>query len=387
MFEPEFTDVAEIGRGPYSTNYRAHSAGRFGDVVLKHFTGRLAEPAAVTGFAQEYATLAALSFSPHLVPVYGTGRTPDERPYVIMPYYRLGSLLDVVRSGHRPSLAETLYVAGAVGSALSLAHGRGLLHGRIKPQNLLLGEHGHVAVSDFGRHRPITAAGATNLMSTHAFSAPEVVRTRPAEARWEILDARSDVYSLAATLYWLLTGRPPHPMIAGESGFRQVQRIVDDPAEPLPAGLPAPVIAVIHAALARTPSDRPPSMLAFRRALAEAAGHAGIQPVAALRIQTPPAASGPTPSDPTATSSRWLRRRPTSVAVIGVSTLAAMAIALGLASARPRPTAPDPPPVRPASGPAQAGPTVTAWARTPPAAPDNPGNLPDRPSGSPGTGR
>jgi len=303
-----YEDLVEIGRGAFSTVYRAGSDRFSRDVAVKVFAGTIADPKLAEAFARECRLIGGLSGHPHVVTVHDSGLTDDQRPYIVMQHYACGSLADVVARDGVLTAAEVVAVAQAAGAALTVAHAAGVVHRDVKPHNLMLDQYGTVALGDFGIARP-DDAHTTTLALTPAFAAPEVL------TRGET-GPRSDLYSLAATLFWLLTGAAPHRMRPGEPELAYLNRRVSVPADRLPATVPAGVAAVVEAALDVDPIRRPGSVAAFVESLRGAALTAGIAVPFALTghdhaadtVRTPgpapaqttlPAPDDPTPGDPT----------------------------------------------------------------------------------------
>lgn len=236
---PGVADLHQIGRGGYSTVYRATAGGR--EVALK------------LGSRPVTGTPVALAVPPHpyIVTVYDQGLTADQRPYVVMELCAGGSYADrLAEDGVRPP-AEVVAVGQKVADALAAAHRAGVLHQDVKPGNILVTADGEPRLADFG-----TVAGAT---LTPAYAAPEVFRSEPPTAA-------GDVHSLGATLYALLAGRPPR---WPEVGTRSVAAVLrpDGPVADVP-GAPPELVDVLRRAMAPDPEDRYGSAAEFRDALA-----------------------------------------------------------------------------------------------------------------------
>ncbi|MBI2900511.1 MAG: protein kinase, partial [Planctomycetes bacterium] len=214
----KFVLLREIGRGGFGAVYRAwqRDLGRF--VALKFLES--SDPEGVRRFAREAQTAAKLNH-PNIVPIYEVGEQAG-RHFISMEFID-GRTLDKARLPARRA-AEALRDAAL---AVHFAHGRDIVHRDLKPENLMLDAAGHVWVMDFGLAREVqggttmTASGV--IVGTPAFMAPE-------QASGKRCDARSDVYSLGATLYALLCGRPP---FAGATALDIVLQVRErDPARP-----------------------------------------------------------------------------------------------------------------------------------------------------------
>jgi serine/threonine protein kinase len=162
----------EIGRGGMGVVYRARDCELNRAVALKVFD------AALAGEAQLIAQIE----HPGIVPVYEAGALPDGRAFYAMKLVT-GARLDAYAAGPA-SLAERLRIVRRVGEALAFAHGRGVIHRDLKPQNVMVGEFGEVYVMDWG---------VDAVTGTPGFRAPE-----------SCLDSRSDIYGLGAMLLFVL---------------------------------------------------------------------------------------------------------------------------------------------------------------------------------------
>jgi serine/threonine protein kinase len=149
--------------------------------------------------------------------------------------------------------------------ALAAAHASGVLHRDIKPANILVNRFGMVGLSDFGLASIVSAHGeqtASREALTPAYSSPETFRG-------EEPTVLADVYSLAATLYTLLSGRPPRFAADGRPpSFATIMTLHDQPVEDVP-GTPPELMALLRAGLSSDPAARPQSAEALRDALAD----------------------------------------------------------------------------------------------------------------------
>jgi len=155
-------------------------------------------------FARESRLAARLSH-PNVVAVFDAGEDGG-RPYIVMEYVEGETLADVLRRRGALPTEEAAEIAGQVAAGLAHAHAQGLVHRDVKPQNLLVSGDGRVKIADFGVARgddlsQLTQAGT--VLGTAAYLSPE-------QAAGSSVGPASDVYSLGAVLYELLTGRTPY---------------------------------------------------------------------------------------------------------------------------------------------------------------------------------
>jgi hypothetical protein len=212
------------------------------------------------------ATVSAGLQHPNIVQVYEVLEALG-RPILVMEYVEgtdLKSALDQGRLGK----AEVVRIMSAVCDALAFAHSRGVIHRDVKPANILLGRDGVPKVADFGlatqKGRRLSAAmdaqESGNLLGSPAFMSPE-------QARGDLrrLDNRTDIYSLGATLYFALTGRPP---VAGSTAMLATAKRGDvTPPSRLRAGISRDLEAVCLKALATRPEHRYSSAAGMARDL------------------------------------------------------------------------------------------------------------------------
>ena len=154
-------------------------------------------------FRAEAQSAAALGH-PHILAVFDWNGD-DGAPFLVTEYLSGGSLRAMLDAGHRLSTAQALVIGLEAARALAHAHREGFVHRDIKPANLLFGEDGRLRVADFGLARAIAEAGWTEtgaVLGTARYASPE-------QARGEVVDGRSDVYSLALVLVESVTGAVP----------------------------------------------------------------------------------------------------------------------------------------------------------------------------------
>lgn len=268
-----------VGRGGMADVFVAADTKLDRVVAVKLLHVSLAEqPSFRTRFRQE-AHAAARMNHPNIVRVYDAGEAsfPDHetpQPFLVMEYVE-GTLLKDLISDGPVDQAEAIRVTEQILSALEYSHRQGIVHRDVKPGNIIIASDGRVKVADFGIARAIfddsqSLAQTTTILGTAAYFSPE-------QARGEVVDARSDVYSAGVVLFEMLTGIPP---FRGESpvavAYLHISEAPVAPSSLNPQVSPA-VDVVVARALTKNKSERYSSAEEFREDL-ETAGR-GIVPI------------------------------------------------------------------------------------------------------------
>ncbi len=195
-----------VGAGGFATVYEAVDLQLGRRVAVKVFGAHLSAERMREQFEREASAAAALSDHPNIVTIHQSGITDDGRPYLTMTLMAssLGSVTALPAE-------QVVSVGIKIASALGSAHEEGIVHGDVKPDNILLNRFGEPALADFGI-ATISDAGRSNGPQSFSamYAAPEVIDDRPASEG-------SDIYSLGSTLYALLAGREPFRRDAGAS--------------------------------------------------------------------------------------------------------------------------------------------------------------------------
>ena len=242
----------ELGRGGMGAVYLAHDVRLERPVALKVLPS---EYAILPGLRERFLreTRMAAGFShPNIVPVYAVEEADDLLAYA-MGFVEGETLAERVARGGALTARETVKLLHDVGYALAYAHGRGIVHRDIKPDNIMIERAtGRALVMDFGIARTVVAAGAESAGLTRV---GEVVGTpeymSPEQATGEVVDGRSDIYALGLTAHFALTARTA---ITGDSTPRVLARQITEelPAiATLRADLPAGLAAVIDRCVAK----------------------------------------------------------------------------------------------------------------------------------------
>jgi serine/threonine-protein kinase len=267
--EPErYVIEGELGRGTAATVYLARDEKHNRLVALKVLKPDIASATAGKRFKREIDILARLNH-PHILQLFDSGTLTSRRPpslFYVMPCMRGGTLRDrLIRETQLP-LADAVHVAREVAEALHYAHGQGVVHRDVRPENIFL-EQGHALVGDFGIARLLEAVGGESLSTSGlVIGLPGYMSPEQATGSRE-LDGRTDIYSLGCVLYEMLAGQPP---FTGATRTAVLARQMSDPVPSLRTLCPAvpPVIegAVVRA-LAKRPDDRFASALEFASVL------------------------------------------------------------------------------------------------------------------------
>lgn len=232
----------------------------------------------VDAFRRE-ATVVARFQHPNIVAVLDAG-SHEGRQYIVMEYVHGYSLRQVLETQGRLTETDAVRYGGQVAAALHYAHGQGVVHCDIKPENILINESGTAKVADFGvaesLTRTMTPDQAQDVMGTIAYLAPEVIEGSAPSAS-------SDIYSLALTVFEMVAGRPP---FAGATAGAALGQRLATPPPPLRAysrGASTELEAVLARALSLSPADRYPTAAAFGAALQRVPQSANVTrtPVAA----------------------------------------------------------------------------------------------------------
>ena len=240
----------ELGRGTAATVYLARDQKHNRQVALKVLKPEIASATGGKRFKREIDILARLNH-PHILQLFDSGVLTSERQppslFYVMAYMRGGTLRDrLIREVQLP-LESALHVARDVADALHYAHGQGVVHRDVRPENILL-EAGHALVADFGIARVLEAVGGESLSTSGlVIGLPGYMSPEQATASRE-LDARTDIYSLGCVLYEMLGGQLP---FTGATRTAVLARQIADPVPPLSTLCPTVPPAIERRRVAR----------------------------------------------------------------------------------------------------------------------------------------
>jgi serine/threonine-protein kinase len=255
----------ELGQGGMALVYLARDLRHDRAVALKVLRPELSAVIGAERFLKEIRVTANLQHG-HILPLFDSGAA-DGLLYYVMPYVDGESLRDRLKRERQLSIGEAVRLLTQITSALDYAHRWGVLHRDIKPENILLRD-GHALVADFGIALALSHAGGSRLTETGmSLGTPQYMSPEQATGDRD-LDARSDLYSVAAVGYELLAGEPP---FTGPTLQAVLTRLVTENPRPLRQvrdTVPPALEAAIQRALARLPADRFAGAAEFADALA-----------------------------------------------------------------------------------------------------------------------
>src|SRR5690348_749309 len=256
----------ELGVGGMATVYLAQDLKHERPVALKVLKPELAAVLGADRFVAEIKTTASLQH-PHILPLFDSG-TADGFLYYVMPYIEGETLRDKLNRETQLGIDEAVRITKEVADALDYAHRHGVIHRDIKPENILLHD-GRPMVADFGIALALSAAAGGRMTETGlSLGTPHYMSPEQATAEKDLTN-RSDIYSLGAVLYEMLTGNPPH---VGASAQQIIMRIVTEDAPLVTSvrkSVPPNVSSAVAKAVERLPADRFETASDFARALAD----------------------------------------------------------------------------------------------------------------------
>ncbi|MDX2132957.1 MAG: serine/threonine-protein kinase [Planctomycetota bacterium] len=304
---PGYSVLRELGRGGMGVVYMARHQKLDRVVAVKMLlSGGFASPAEQSRFLREAQALAGLRH-PHIVQVYDTGDL-DGRPYFTMEYVDGGSLSQAL-SHALPAASRAAHLVATLAEAVQVAHIGGIIHRDLKPANILLTSDGTPKISDFGLARwyergpDLTLRGAR--LGTPSYMSPE-----QSIGREGTVGPPTDIYSLGAVLYEMLTGRPP--FLGDSPGDTERQLLYDDPtpARRLNGLVPADLDVISLKCLHKSPAARYASAQALADDLRR---YLSGRPISAR------------PTGLAERTAKWARRSPAKATMLSLGVVGALA--------------------------------------------------------------
>ena len=271
---------AQLGKGGMSVVYRARRVRIGDDVAVKILMGKfVTDDAALARFRRE-ARAAAMLHHPNVITIHDFGETDDELApaFIVMEFVKGTPLRDLLSSEGQFAVERAVRMMRGICAGVGAAHRQGVVHRDLKPENILVVapdddyEFESVRVVDFGLAKLLADADSLNkgavVLGTPFYMSPEQCMGEP-------LDTRSDVYSLGAMFYEMVSGKRP---FAAETVSGVISKHLYDTPPPLPASLELPrrISTAIMQALSKDPDDRPQSATEFARLLQYAGGSAAL---------------------------------------------------------------------------------------------------------------
>lgn len=303
--------LEEIARGGMGIVYKARQLGLDRIVAVKMLLfGPLASPEYVQRFRTEAAAAASLQH-PNIVAIHEVGFREGQH-FFAMDYVAGRSLADIVRDGPLSPKRAATHVK-AITEAIQYAHERGILHRDLKPSNVLLDEHDQPKVTDFGLAKRLEKDTDLTL-SGQVLGSPNYMPPEQAAAQRGSVGKRSDVYSLGAILYHLLTGRAPFVAATVAETLQQVQNV--EPVSPtvLNPHLPHDLKTICLKCLEKEPERRYQTAQELTDELGRFLKN---EPILARPVSRPEKLW------------RWCRRKPVIATLLATTLVLLLAVAIG----------------------------------------------------------
>ena len=243
--------LSKLGEGGMGVVYRAEDTKLKRSVALKFLPPELTrDPEAKERFIREAQAASALDH-PNICTVHEIDETAEGQLFICMAYYEGETLKERIRRGLLP-LEEAVRIALQVGQGLAKAHAGGIVHRDVKPANVVITKDEVAKILDFGLAKLAGQVGLTKTSSTLG----TVAYMSPEQVRGDAMDHRTDIWSLGAVLYEMLTGRLP---FKGEYEQTMMYSILNEAPAPLTdirPDAPRKLGEIVEKALAKDPSER-----------------------------------------------------------------------------------------------------------------------------------
>ena len=274
-----------LGRGGMGLVLKAHDPQIDRDVAIKLLAEQLAADERALSRFQAEAKAAGKLNHPNVVSIYEIGQDGD-RHILVLEYVPGGSLNDRLTEGKIYSVLEATKAVLDACKGLIAAHAVGLIHRDIKPANFLWAADGSVKITDFGLAK-VAAAEASQQLTQAGLVIGTPFFMSPEQCQAQTVDARSDIYSLGATYYTLLTGQNPYPNSESvpQVMYNHCHGPIPDPRSISP-DIPIACTHIIAKAMAKSPDDRYQSVHEMQADLAAVAATLSGQTQIALPSQS-----------------------------------------------------------------------------------------------------
>ncbi len=307
-----YSILKQLGEGAFGQVHLAFDEELHRPVAIKvPNPERISRPGDTETFLNEARILASLDH-PRIVPVYDVGRTEDGRYFIVSKFID-GSDLRARTHDARLSLREAVELTRQVAEALHYAHKQGLVHRDIKPANVLIDTSGQPCVADFGLAlRDEEFGQGARVAGTPAYMSPE-----QAKGKSHQVDGRSDIFSLGAVFYELLTGRKPFRGECYEEVLEQVVTTEPRPPRQIDDTIPRELERICLKALSKQVSDRYTTAQDMVEDLARYQQTCGSKDTRPLALASPETSQSENAFAPTKTENQGRVRRVEAKGLLG----------------------------------------------------------------------